>query len=605
MEDFKGIVEDAIINNTKHANYDRVIALAKTYQILATGTGYEDFLVMFKRREEDEDFAERIKITTENLSAVCAPVLTQFGRLGGLQNIRKGIAYNGNGSEAVQAKIQDGINGFYANGLEYFLSTTYDRTALLDPNAFLVVEFRADVTKTQLKPYGIVFTSNEAINFHYDENEVLRYLLVKITVATKTTEGKKLECADYVLYAGEQAIKYTLYKQGDQIRQGIDPNGQQLFDDSKHSIYIVEEFAPMAQEVQAFRLGYIKDYLTKNKTCISPLHPAVEKFKDLIRTKSNFDLTKFLHTFPQKVQRQPACPGEDSMHTCNQGICPQTGNTCSKCNGTGRLSITQPTDAIVVTDDPSSDEMVKLESVIFYVKPEVQTFTLLRSEINDLTNEVYVAVFNSELTPHAKTTVQGATATEINIKREDINNTLLPFAEQKSTLYKFIVRQIASIVVDGLDVSKLLIHYEFPKDLKLSSITELYTDLKTATDSGAPAFVIEQIINDIAGKIYEGDDEALRRYQIKAKHIPFLGLSLDMIKYLDSKNYLRKEDIIRLAYQDSIFTDLERQNANFWKLPPTEQDGLITTYVQTIISGLPSDATVTINTNRRALLPTA
>ena len=599
MNDFDSLIQDAILHNTVHAYYNRVCELAKTYRTIVTGDAFKEFLVMFKRREEDEDFEQRITITTENLSAVASPVTNQFARLSSLQNIRKGIDYSLD-TEVVDT-IQTFLSKFYANGLEYFLSVNYDRKALLDPNAFLVIEFRA--VGDGYKPYGVVYSSEEVVNFEYDQNEVLQYLLVKIAFTAKDQEGKKLEGFDYVLYAGKQAIKYTLWKSGkDRVRVGVDALGKDVFDTEKGDFYVIESFSPMAPEVQAMRLGYIKDDLTNFKTCVSPLQPAVPKFVDLIRTKSNFDLTKFIHTFPQKVMRKPACPGEDETHTCYKGNCPQTGEQCKKCGGTGQLTITQPTDTLVITDDASSDEVIKLESVIFYVKPETETFKLLRNDINDLTNEIYVAVFNNELTPHQSTNINNAaTATEISVKREDINNTLLPFAKHKSEVYKFCVRHIASIVVDGINLEKLQIHYEFPKDLKLSTITELYADLKTATDSGAPPFVIEQIIDDIAAKLYEGDEEALHRYRIKARHIPFLGLSLDLIKYFDSKNYLRKEDLIKLAYQDSIFADLERLHKDFWQMPEAEQDTLIGGYVKEILASLPTDATVQINTNRRLL----
>lgn len=602
LDQLQAIVEDCINEGTTHEHYVRVTKLAKDYTTLITGEGFERLLEPFDRREEKGDFDQRLKITTENTSSIAAPIVAQFSKISRIQNIRKQISYEDASPEnnTTQA-IKKAINNFYGDGgLESFLELYYDRFSLLDPNAFLVTEFTTENGVN--RPYIMLYTSSEVQQFSYNQHGQLGWVLVKVLVKAKSRKGDKMQHVyDYILYGGAESLRYTLIKRNKQDRD-IEVDATQVFTAKNKDLYAVEVFSTGFESVQAIRLGYIKDPITNFKTCVSPIQPAVPVFLDCLRTKSNFDITKYFHTFPQKIQQTPACPGEiDRGHSCVKGQCPQTNDVCRKCNGTGRLTITQPTDAIfIATDEFSNETMLQLENLVHYVKNDIETFRALNDNIDQLKNDIYVAVFNSEIVPHRKGTgVDMATATEVSVKREDINNTLLPFAEHKSLVYKHAVRQIAEVVA-GVDLDRLNVLYEFPKDLKLSTLSELYDDLKKAADSGAPTFVIEQLINDIANKLYEGDEVALHQFKIKMRHVPFIGLSQPYIQYLDAKGYIRKRDMVLLAYQDSVFADLSRENENFWTLSVTERDALIAGYLNTVMAELPTENNVVqLNLSRR------
>ncbi|MCX6218363.1 hypothetical protein [Spirosoma sp.] len=598
----------------RHINYQRTIDLAADYTALATGQDYARFLVQFKRREDDPGFVQRELITIPKTPSILKPALAQFQRLSRLQNIRKLLTFDTKEDAKELEPIKVALDEFYGEeGIDEYLSLLFDWVALIDPGAFVALEFEKEANT--IKPWGVIYWSSEVYEWGKNRQKQLNYLLVEENLTVVDQNGKEFDVTDYLLYAGEYVLRYSQMNSGEQNRQteeGVSyedslPKAIDGYDaiyqpETNGPKYLRQRYETKLPFVQAYPLGYLPDLATKFETYVSPIEPARLLLVDHLRTGSNFDLTKYLHTFPQRVQAVPPCPGENpSMNlTCNGGFKPD-GSKCGKCGGSGLMTAhTQPMDTLEVSIK-DLDKIPELSKLIVYVQNELRTFDALKGDLADLSNGVYVAIFNNELVPRQSVVASDPTATEIGVKRDDINNTLMPFGKHKAATRKFLIRATAVVVSPvGFDYKKLGTVYDLPKDLKPVSTSEIYADLKAAIEAEAPAFEIEQLIKDLAEKRYEGDPEGLRKYQIRMSYIPFMGLSWAMVQYLDAKGYIRKRDMVLLAYQDSVFSDLERSNAKFYEMKDTERTPLINTYIDKVMADLPAE---TLQVNMGKVLP--
>jgi hypothetical protein len=136
----------------------------------------------------------------------------------------------------------------------------------------------------------------------------------------------------------------------------------------------------------------------------------------------------------------------------------------------------------------------------------------------------------------------------------------------------------------------LVAFYNFSKDFKLKSLTDLYNDLKIVSDSGADSFVKEQIYDDIAGIVYSEDPIAKGKYEVKKAFFPFSGKSDKEIMFALSSNDIPEEVKVLYLNYGWIFDEIYVENANsnspvnFYELNRAEQKVLIDKKVKEIIN---------------------
>lgn len=603
-------LDDAIIrldraatmkDDGRHEHYDRTVQLANEYSALATGHMFDQFLTIFNRRENSTEFDQRKLLTIPRTPALLAPTIAQFARTSRLQNIRREISYRNNVKNSVVDRTKQAITDFYGKGgVEEYIATIYDWVSLIDPNAFTVVEFERNETG-QIQPYPFIAWAYMVYEYGRTERNQINYLM------TEPSAGQ------YILYAGEFAMKYSVLPDIDKGRASFIAGASNVYIDAPifqpvdatgkaiGPAYLRQFYETNVPFVQAEVMGYLPDPVTGFKTYVSALEPAKYVLIDLQRTGSNYDLSKYLHVFPQKVVFAEKC----NDTSCTDGRY-SDNSVCPTCKGSGeRPTLTQPTDILKVPKPTSDrDPLPDLSKYIYYVQQDLSTLNALGLDIDKLANSVQIAVFNNELVKRQTAVASTPTATDILIKRDDINNTLMPFAEHKAQHYIFLGRCSAVMVNDTqFKIDDLAVIYEFPKDLKPITADEIYVSLKAAIDANAPSMHIEQIVKDLLEMAYEGDPAGLKRLQVQLSHIPFIGLSWVMIQYLDAKGYLRKRDMVLLAYRDSVFADLERVTTNFYDMQYSERDKLITDYIGEIIKALPDEQPVKLNMGKVNPLP--
>ncbi|RIV23618.1 hypothetical protein DYU11_11595 [Fibrisoma montanum] len=593
-EDAHALVRETINTSLRHAGYTRTVDLRTAYMTIYTGQCWPDFLSRFTRREDEQAFKQRLDLTFQNLSSVASPVVKKFGQISRIQDLKKGLNFEGT-TDRDQRDLTDVLDNFRAEGLsrkgslDDYLSQVYDTVSLYDPNAFIVLEFapfRADLGE-RARPYAVLYESPQVYNFRYTRGE-LDFLLVALEQSFKTTENKTLTLTDLILYSGPFQVRY--YQLHDDVDRIDIPDGENWVSDAAVP-YRMAQFAPMVEETPAVRLGDLPDAQTHGLTVVSrAFHSALDQFRELMNVKSRSDLVSWLHGFPRLTEYALPCPGEIENGYrvgCNEGRHPTSGQKCRECGGTGFQAHRSEQDRIrfPLTQNMMASEMLKLSELSHTDKPDWETVNGFVELVEGIQSKIYLTIFSTDY--QLKTSGQIAiakTATEVAVTRDDINNTLLPYADQKSVVYKAIVRHTASLMNVSGEVKPL---YEFPRDLKMASIGELQNDLKLARESNAPAFLIEQILDDIARKTYESDPTALHHYFIKKQHIPYFALTLEEFEYFDSTGRIPADMAVLWANSDIIFGELEISSPTFYDLPYAERDALVMEKVRALQARLP------------------
>lgn len=572
------ILQNLILNNTTHQFYQRAVDHAKLYKQLITGEEQESLLIQFVRREDPEMFAQRKALTQSITPAVAEAIMNPFYRIGRLENAKKIIDYplNSGGSDQRVAEIQDLLSSFYGEeSIDKYLGTRFVQLSFTDPNAWIIVEFDAfDPRFEKAKPYPLEFSSSEAVDFSIRNNKT-EYLIIRKQIWQKVGGAVK-EGYQYIMYLKNDILQYTQILT-EQKPEGIiwNPKGE------ANRRFLFQHFTPKGGEVQAVRVGYKGDTFTEGKIFVNPFHAAVPYFKKTIKAVSELDLTSALHVFPQKLQYVEPCGGTLD-DTCNGGT-NMAGNKCKACQGSGiqvhktaQDMITLPMPDLKKTDGKYMD----LGDILIYKSPPVELLRFQDEFIEKLEAKAIKAVYNSDVLSK-KSIAQ--TATERIENKDELYNTLQPFAEGYSTTWKKFTRLVAAFTDNGQGLR--LVH-EFPSDFKLKTVNELIDDLKLAKDSGASAFVIQEIEKDIAAKLYADDDTAFNKFLVKTRFTPFLGKTAEEVIFIISSGKARKEDEVLWSHSDTIFDELEVEVRDFFKMTYQKQEPLVMKKVATILEGL-------------------
>lgn len=573
------ILQKLILNNTVHKHYTRTIELAKLYRQLITGEDQESLLIQFVRREDAEMFAQRKALTQSITPAVAEAIMNPFFRVGRLDNVKRIIDYpNGQAdSERRVAEIQDIFSTFYGEeSLEKYLATNFVQLTFTDPNAWIVVDFDSfNPNFEKAKPYPLEFSSNQAVDFLIRNNKT-EYLIIKKAI----TKGKK-EGFQYIMYLKNDILQYTEWL------EETAPVDMVVWTPANNASkrYIFNHFKPKGGEVQAFRVGYKRDILTDKETFVNPFQAAIPYFKKTIKAVSELDLTSALHVFPQKLQYVEPCGGHGD-DTCNGGL-NMSGSKCKSCQGTGIQLIKTAQDMLTL---PMPDlkktggNYMKLEDIMIYKSPPVELLKFQDEYIEKLESKAIKAVYNSDILSK-KSIAQ--TATERIENKDELYNTLQPFAEWFSSAWKKSARLIAAFTDNSPGLR--LVH-EFPSDFKFKSVNEMIDDLKLAKNSGASAFVIQQIEKDIAAKLYADDEQAFNKFIVKTRFTTFLGKTESERLFIMSTGRARKEDEVLWSHSDIIFDELELEVPGFFRFTYEKQLPYVEKKVAAIIKGLNSVA---------------
>lgn len=584
------IVESVINKKKVHSNHSRTVELATDYKTAITGEGFEKWLHQFSKRETEEDFETRKLLTTRVFVPAINNVLNKFNKLTAIKNVTKSINFvSGENREQKVLKLNESEKEMFSSSFEDFVRLYLLPRSHRDPNSFYTILFEK---KSGNKiPYLKFFSANECVYFEYETPSRLDYLVTREVIAAKKINGDELEALDFTLFAGELILEYKLVLLGVDSgkensenfrREGIKSESE--FIDENKNVYSVKAYNTKSREVQAFRIGYILDAQTDESTCVSVIEVAMPIIKRFISVVSNSDVSRNIHTFPQRMTYVAPCDYRDEEGECSKGELPN-GRKCPKCHGTGKKKTESPLDTLEVDFPDDTSTVFDISKLSAYANQSTEIVEFLDKLEQRLERRIFAAVFNAEMTPHSSLSAVGdtVTATEVTTTRSDINDTLILTASMISRFKKWEIK-LTNYYLYPNDNSEILVNYEYPNDLKLSSVEELLAQLKQAKEAAAPYFVIEEITQNISAKLFDGDIKSMNKIALKKKFIPFFEMSADFVQSGFDKGAINFDDFIVFYNQESIFVDLEEKNPSLYFLKPEQQKTIVTEFIKTYLT---------------------
>lgn len=578
MMELKEVIN--IINKgARHKHYERTVKLAREYKLLSTGENPGELLKRFVKRETEEEFKQRCDMTMSITPAVFSSLSKPFYKVS--KNDKVAAKFKTD-SPIIDEAISEIRKSFYGSkfidnqGLDAWLRTRFIELTFLDPNAWIVYEWKQTDESQAAKVYPFEVPSSCAINFKI-EREDLKWLLIKTKYHYNKIEGDEIKVVEgdkYTLYTVGKTFTFCPYCKEYRKKYGIEAeSGKDFLSYIKigNKEYYSEAYNTNLSFVPAVRVGYNRDAETNGDIFVNPIHSSMPFFMKSVKTVSEMDLTMSLHAFPQKFAYVEKCEGESIDRPCRDGYISGTKDICRECKGTGKKFHTSAQDIITLDLPDSKDDVIPLNELTHYERPPIDILEFQDSFIKDLKVQAHEAVYNT--TALLQSSIS-KTATEVDYNMQGVYDTLEPFTEKFSSLWKTSIKVFAHI--SGLsDNGSILIYHRFPSDLKLKSTAQLISELAAANESGAPSFVIDAINDELADALFADDNIERKKLSVKKQLYPFNGKTPDEITMLLATDHIMQETKILYANFERIITDLEIEHEDFYDFDIVRQRQLV------------------------------
>ncbi len=556
-------------SNKKHADYQRTVDLAKEYKAHVSGVGIDDYLKRFAKREDEEMFEQRKRLTNSISQSVASSIQKPFYKVARNKNVKKKFTLKGdkNREEIVQKMISGfyGTNELNTKGLDFWLKNRFIELTFTDPNAFVVIEWEAKPENVPLEPYPYEVNSIDAYDYIYKHgvlNELFTRQSETIIYLDKDGVEKEKVVDAFTLYEIGSSLKVVEYCPKYYEAKGI------VIDETRQMTFVENEIHFIATYnetnldfIPAFRVGYIRDTATDGRTFVNPFESAMPYFRKALKAVSELDLSITLHTFPQKLQYVTKCKGKGTKK-CNNGMVSGTQTVCGECKGSGLQIHTSGQDAIYFPLPDDKTEMLDLDKILVYKQPPIDLIKFQDDYVRNLKKDAHLSVYNSNMFL-AEDPQFAKTATEVNTNTQGIFDTLFPYTEKFSEVWKTAVKVFVRL--SGLMTDFELIHI-FPTDLEIKTVAVLMAELKLANESEAPSYFRDAILEEIANQVYEGDELGREKHFTRHKFFPFSGKTETEIQFLMASPYVSNFTKVLYANFEAIFTDIEKAVPNFYKL---------------------------------------
>ena len=597
MEQIDGIniVKDIIQNAFRHKTYFRAVSKSEEYKSFITGEGMDEYLHKLKSRETDSEFTLRRDITVNITESITASIIDPQYKLPRSNSIERKLFYTDNSVDKHNT-LTDILSNFYEGdkSVDDYMSKEWIELNNLDPNAFVVLDWKTNSRGERIRPYPVEYPSERVYHFN-KKNGILQwvclhreeegadpemYLLYTqnftVIFKRKETQEWKNHDADILFYKEFPLTDY----------EGV--VGVMKDKDDYYDIYILKPhnlgFVP------GFFVGFVTDLYTR-RSYLSPIHKAFPYLKKIVKINSELDITMSKHAFQQKVVYASPCPKCSGNGTLIEGgICPD-------CKGEGtdpRDTHESGLDVQRIPRPRDAQDLFDLSKLIHYVPADVKIprfqYETLASEIR----KAKEAVYNSNIYEAKEVT---ETAYAKNVDLQNVYDALWPMAQAYARTYTFIVKAIAKIT----DLDENLVHsFTFRKDFKMKSLTDLYNDLALLGQSSAEEFVKKEVEEDIAQIMYEDNERELMKFHTQRHFFPFNGKTKQEITLIVSKPNLCLDRVkVLWANFSFIFDELEldfkKKKVDFYRLSREQQKKALDKKVEEILAELPDEQEIEID----------
>lgn len=573
-------LKDVVNFNKELKHYKRRVELAQEYFDYYTGN-LEKRLQRIISRESEKEFEQRQLITSHITKSILNSAKLPFYKASRKLPFKK-IDFDSTNSDTRRKLLETYISVYNGDkSLDSYLELMFVEYNFIDPNAFLIVEFLSNDETERAKPYPFIAKSDQVIDYNYI-NGILEYLVIRMPIKFIENDKEK-DGHKYTMYNGNETFVFEQVAKND---KKFSPDNYYITNDDKKfliSLFNVKAKADPELIPACIQFGYILDPETNYETYLSVFDCALPYLKKTLKNNSELDQAMAMTAFPERYRYVPGCSNEG----CFKGKMPD-GKDCPACGGTGKASAHKGTQDIFELELPRDlTEIIGLEKLSATKSPQIELLKFLDEYIRQLKVDVHTTIFNSDV--FTKPTVS-TTATEKLLDTDNMNDALRAFCNRYSQVWKFNVYFIA-VFTDNVKVKNgdpdIILTHKFPNDLKLKSLSELMTDLKTAYDSNASMSTISAIEADINEILYADRPDDLKKINIQQMFYPFNGMSQDDIRYYISSNLVSKFNQVLAANYSNIWNDLEREG-NIWiyDLEPPKIWDLLTKKVNKLIDGL-------------------
>ena len=588
QQDAIKIVKDIIQNAWRHKAYNRTVELAKEYKAFITGDGIDEFLKKVKIREDDDSFELRKEITVNITETATALVIDPQYKLPRSNSIEKTLYYQDNDLKRLQ-EMQKVKNNFFegSRSVEDYMGTSWIELNNLDPNTFVVLDWKTNKGKERIQPYPVEYPSEQV--YHYNKkNGILEWICLHREEEGADPEMYLFYTPNFtVIFSKKEDYKWKNHKADIEFYKefplnnyddvvGVIKNGDDYYD--------ITVLTPHnLGRVPGFFVGFVSDLRTR-RSYVSPIHKGQPILKKIVKLNSEFDITISKHAFQQKIQYGSPCPDCFGKGTRIEGT------MCITCNGSGNNPKDEHQSGLDVLTIPrprDSQELFDLSKLIHYVPNDVRVPKFQYETLEHYMKRHKEAVYNSNVYS-AKDFVE--TAYSKNVDLQNVYDALWPMAKAWERTYNFIIGTLAKIT----DLEEGLVHsLYFRKDFKMKGLSELYEDLVKVGTANADEFVKKDIENDIAQIMYEDDERHLKRYEVQNHFFPFNGKTKDEISMLiSSPNLCPQKTKVLYANYSYIFDELDlefaRKGVDFYYLAVDKQKKALDKKIKEIMDEIKS-----------------
>ena len=244
----------------------------------------------------------------------------------------------------------------------------------------------------------------------------------------------------------------------------------------------------------------------------SPFYFAVPLLDFALTTRNILQVSIAGCAFPFRVLRASPCDYEDGNHNrCIGGSIfdSATGNksTCPSCNGLGHRVPVSPTGEYQWTEPQGLDEGKGMSyKPVEYIEPGTGQMTFVREQAEIDTDKAR-GILHLHTSANAAKGSPDITATQSAMDYSTQFAFLQPIADQTFDLFEFIMARVCFQRYESYDQMPTIVR---PQSYDLRTEGQLWVDIKTARDAGAPPFVIQTIFHDLIMNRLSSDLDAQR-----------------------------------------------------------------------------------------------
>jgi hypothetical protein len=551
-----------------HPGYKWTVEYSEDLKAYFGGVNCDEKMKIFSRRETPELFQQKKEIVSEVQSALGMMLEKPVAKVE-RSNWQKYVVVDSDedGSKAREFEKEQ-LGKFGPKGLFPYTFERLRYWNIFDPNCFVVVDIKPfDNEKEKAKPYPVEITADQAIDFKYDQSDLLYLACLQERNGLKRfTLYQPLQTVVLQQVTDEEAKDYVgaMPRMDEMFPENVE-DGMMVNISNKYYKAIIP-LPHKYDKTPAVRAGYIDNPMDDGRTKLSIFHPALPFAKKLLKTNSEIDLTAALVASPIPIRFADKCdaPG------CNKGY-DRTGNEkCGVCNGTGKkMRPTSVAEEIVVEFPDSKEDLItELTGMFAYVHFPPEAAQFLTDRWNFCFERANYSVYAVELTTKSEV---AQTARFHSRAEQGVNDALWPYSKHISFACGYISKVISSFTFIAGGFAQPLI----PANLRFETTYDAFDELESGRKAGISMDACAILQMRVMDVILQDDPEALRRAKVEDQFNPFRGASESQIIVMLNSPFVSDEKKLFYLNKSDIIAALANENPLFYSLTYDKQKALI------------------------------